>query len=943
MLTIMAYSALVSVVTLGVLLLRRTLPQSLKLWTYRYGSSDATTATRLKVSAPPLLLWLLVVLITLSFAAAYYRDQSEALSHASQMQTSVWIDRSVSSHSVLSTLPDVKNRVTEAILREPGPLFLIQSKTPFHTSQMWKNRIELVKVDSRARLEEALASPPSPFAFDLSAEALKSAYDAIGDTADQHGRLIVVSDGQRSTIQKLSALAELYSELVVIDLPSHGLRVEKPQEIVPTKLLSAWGLDLPQGITKDAVDFVNLDPLSRIPLEARPGLYLGRLALQGESHEMLSASPDGLPAAQVFSKEGGFVGADKLGSKGTGALFTHCTRVPPGPSELSPLSDLQILARFLDIKVRTIDCAEGRATFKATASNRQEAVPNWLSPGQSMDPWAFRRASLWLVPLSETVFNTLLYQKHLWLPDGFRAASDSLFYFAEPGLAATQGDWGASRSTQAGTRYTLVQLEEAGLPLGMMLAPPPPVQSFEGVEGSFVPSAQAYDKTDLVYRLGDQRVYYLRTPLAMPNGELGRTGFWPSFWLQALRESSSAPGGLVIHHLDTPDAALALPAPQRLLRFDTASMRFRRDDPAQNLGSDVQPGLFADSQTGELHLIEFPPSERSAQFLGPDAIREALPLRPEPNQVNATASQSERTKQTPVHAILGAIAGALALLVYWLRLRRSYPQTQSLTAKAPPPAPLIGLILGALCWSAVFDEARAQGLMLSPGVPPMLGGGDLKLPEPLNVAFRMSWCSAETGRKEALEAGFKRYRDMLADRGTIHLQNQLLFGACVPGASEIWWTDSADDLDPDFLKAHVQSGGIFVIEGFSAPGRMEAPAIPAEIALLNDPSVGLRWEQPEKRGMLYRSFYLLQTFDGCVNDQTMMLTLRKKQTAKSPVGVVTSSSFFQKRNDCFKADDDYRNRSFVNLMYALLTTDYKEDQLQLPELLRRVRNLGLEP
>jgi len=30
-------------------------------------------------------------------------------------------------------------------------------------------------------------------------------------------------------------------------------------------------------------------------------------------------------------------------------------------------------------------------------------------------------------------------------------------------------------------------------------------------------------------------------------------------------------------------------------------------------------------------------------------------------------------------------------------------------------------------------------------------------------------------------------------------------------------------------------------------------------------------------------------------------------------------------------------------MYALLTTDYKEDQMQLPEILNRVRNLGLEP
>jgi hypothetical protein len=40
---------------------------------------------------------------------------------------------------------------------------------------------------------------------------------------------------------------------------------------------------------------------------------------------------------------------------------------------------------------------------------------------------------------------------------------------------------------------------------------------------------------------------------------------------------------------------------------------------------------------------------------------------------------------------------------------------------------------------------------------------------------------------------------------------------------------------------------------------------------------------------------------------------------------------------------DKKERSFVNLMYALLTTDYKEDQMQLPEILGRIRSLGLEP
>ena len=39
----------------------------------------------------------------------------------------------------------------------------------------------------------------------------------------------------------------------------------------------------------------------------------------------------------------------------------------------------------------------------------------------------------------------------------------------------------------------------------------------------------------------------------------------------------------------------------------------------------------------------------------------------------------------------------------------------------------------------------------------------------------------------------------------------------------------------------------------------------------------------------------------------------------------------------------YKQISFINIMYSFLTTDYKEDQIQLPEILNRIRNLGLEP
>jgi hypothetical protein len=71
--------------------------------------------------------------------------------------------------------------------------------------------------------------------------------------------------------------------------------------------------------------------------------------------------------------------------------------------------------------------------------------------------------------------------------------------------------------------------------------------------------------------------------------------------------------------------------------------------------------------------------------------------------------------------------------------------------------------------------------------------------------------------------------------------------------------------------------------------------------------------------------------------------LKKKLNAQAPYALVTSAHFLSVGEDCFKNNEDYRIRSFVNMMYSFLTTDYKEDQMQLPEILSRIRNLGLEP
>ena len=154
MFAILAYSAAVSIATLGILLLRRSLPTRMALWTHRYGTEDASTAKRLKISSPPLFLWLLVLLITVSFAAAYYRDQSESLSHDAQIRTTVWIDHSLSSQIALRDTPELKSKIIDRILRVAREPLVIRASTSWGSSDSWENRVEIIPATSRDLLED---------------------------------------------------------------------------------------------------------------------------------------------------------------------------------------------------------------------------------------------------------------------------------------------------------------------------------------------------------------------------------------------------------------------------------------------------------------------------------------------------------------------------------------------------------------------------------------------------------------------------------------------------------------------------------------------------------------------------------------------------------------------------------------------------------------------
>ncbi len=198
--------------------------------------------------------------------------------------------------------------------------------------------------------------------------------------------------------------------------------------------------------------------------------------------------------------------------------------------------------------------------------------------------------------------------------------------------------------------------------------------------------------------------------------------------------------------------------------------------------------------------------------------------------------------------------------------------------------------------------------------------------------YKTAWCATPISKQ--VEQNYYEMKQILERRTTLKLPEILSENACEPGKSNIWWFEGSAfaNFNIEFLKKHISNGGVFIVEGYDKEKE--------SINELNNYSIGLEWENPSKNGMFYRSFYLLQTLDGCIEDKTRVLMHTKKINAKAPVGLLLSSHFLSSGEDCFKDNQDYRIRSFVNIIFSFMTTDYKEDQVHLPEILNRIRNLG---
>lgn len=951
-------STCVSLVTLGILLFNRSIPFDRRIPSAFLGGLSARAPLRLRVTTPPWLAWLCVLIGTLGAGLAYVPPAQNSHQPQGGQAALLWVDTTLSAqlsrHESSARAGEISGRISGLGMRIFGLEETLQWQQGAPVIQY-----ALVPIQTGPAIEDFLKRqferPPSPFARPLVSDELSKILQASSEFADGNGLFVAITDAQRETLQNLSVLKPFFSGARLVTTPMASTLLGSLEEIIPAELFGLWGEQASLG----ASEFALFDAQkSHIPRQARPGL----------TRESFASGEKNLAFISHERGEGGKKGNEQ----GPGAwrllpMITGCASQLSGPLELDSFADLKAFAQFFDAPLRLEHCREESGE---------------VSPRSEPDPWKYRPQTIWVVQVTEEISGTLTQKKEFWIPQGFVRGSDSLVYVASHTIRAEGG--------QASIERTPVQLDAEGFPTPLLLMPPPPMdilqlnpKSLEQgapveavAQTVFKPLYAAADKTPLGYKAEGFPIYYLRTTVAMPNGELGRSSSWTHFWLQMAGATGPDQANVLRRSYADASAFIA-----EATKNGTAWMGFNETLNVSNLTFEAQPqerdgnaqpsvpvkaGLYRNGESKTLLLWSYPSIERSRNLLTDDEFSALWQVS---QDSSAMANESQTKSRAKPMSLFGGIMALAALFFLWF-FKPARAITRPTQPSPPPPGTTsgnvtstLGLLLICLggAWHVVSSGTQAfayQPLVSQNLMPQNLVSQNLNTPVqfqvprsflrppgrnprsqavsgPQTIPFRVAWCDADIPGEVA-----KRYlelRDLLASRGTIELPNALTAGGCRPGAADIWWTADAAALDPVLLAGHISSGGVFLVEGQTSSN------LPANLTEVADPSIGMSWEVPQKRGLLYRSFYLLQTFDGCPNDKTRLLTLRKKVNAHSPVGLYTSARFLTEGTDCFATDADFRARSFVNLLYSILATDYKEDQLQLPEILNRVRNLGLEP
>jgi len=408
---------------------------------------------------------------------------------------------------------------------------------------------------------------------------------------------------------------------------------------------------------------------------------------------------------------------------------------------------------------------------------------------------------------------------------------------------------------------------------------------------------------------------YFEPVLTGKNGVLWveKLGFSPIYYLRSLPKTSSF------------NIMISSDWLKFLASLDTASSHLKNSGGWEDLSEDVKKNIKdydmrLDENSLNMENFQVSLEPRSGYYLSSSLWENFFLTIPE-IELKYEGKQSGKYKvwenfvksssfqKAPFKSILGSFLGIFSLLMIW----RFSPKFLLF---------LIFIPYGHL--KAQKEESLESLLSLFKVMPS----------KNANIPFRISIC--QKNRDPQIVENYKKYVKIMNDRTSIILPTEPLFGACEVGKSEIWWTSSWENLDMKQLQIHIRNMGFVVIEG------QKNKEIPLFLQQLEIQEPKIVWENINSRHLIQRSFYLLPQFDNCPQSMSKTLSLLQPQ-AHIPLILWTSNSYFWRKPDCWEGNQDYRTRSFVNSIYAILNFDYKEDQMQLPELMEKIINLGLEP
>ena len=143
---------------------------------------------------------------------------------------------------------------------------------------------------------------------------------------------------------------------------------------------------------------------------------------------------------------------------------------------------------------------------------------------------------------------------------------------------------------------------------------------------------------------------------------------------------------------------------------------------------------------------------------------------------------------------------------------------------------------------------------------------------------------------------------------------------------EPWlWVDSSTNIfaTKNKLMQWLKSGGMLIIE------EKEKSANLAQTA----------WKPIPVDDALMRSFYLLKTLPACESKHWQGYTLNDRiAIIYIPYPLLAYLQDKPQQAPCLKTESrEQQVRIFINLLMVALATDYKKDQVHLPEILKRLR------